>query len=284
MTTRRIAITGTDGTGKTTLVRRLAQAYNGRPELLMAFRAPQYHEGPDHPFGVLSAAIDALSELGDRQADPLLKATALFLSMTLYGDVERHLSSTYRPQVLVAERQCLVDSLTYARFYLPLLRAPLDAAKLEPLIESTLATVHPEAWNRVQAWLPVFQSRAEQAPCDFWHLPLYIRDLFNQAPAALLASLQLLYQTQVPDQIILLTVQPAALALRLAKKRSELGAAPQELHEQAHILGMFQDGLWQACEYLATIAPKLVIGKLDSSDRSIEETLTDVLNVIGLEA
>jgi thymidylate kinase len=49
--TQRIAVTGTDGSGKTTVIRGLAAAFADRPETLRAFRAPQYHEDPDLPFG-----------------------------------------------------------------------------------------------------------------------------------------------------------------------------------------------------------------------------------------
>jgi hypothetical protein len=266
--TRRIAITGTDGTGKTTLVRKLAERFAGQPRRLRAFRAPQYHEHPDHPFGRLSATIDGLSELADRQGNPLLKATALFLSMTLYGDVERHLAAAYAPDVLVAERQCLADSLTYARFYLPLLKEPLTPFEL------------PEG---LEAWLPVFQARADLGSCSFWELPLYIRDLFSQEPARLLANLQALYHADVPDQIVLLHVGAEALTARLAEKRGMAGAPPRELHEQAHVLGMFQEGLGQSCQFLRTIKPELVITPVDTSDRTIDESVLAVLTAIGIE-
>ncbi|MDB5101579.1 MAG: hypothetical protein JWM80_6000 [Cyanobacteria bacterium RYN_339] len=270
--TRRIAITGTDGTGKTTLVRKLAERFADRPRVLRAFRAPQYHEHPDHPFGRLSATIDALSEQGDRDGNPLLKATALFLSMTLYGDVERHLAATYAPEVLVAERQCLADSLTYARFYLPLLKAPLTPCELPA-----------GALAQLEAWLPVFQARADLGTCSFWELPLYIRDLFSQEPAHLLASLQALYHADVPDQVVLLHVGADALTARLAEKRGVAGAPPRELHEQAHVLGMFQQGLAQSCDYLRTIKPSLVITPVDTSDRTIDESVLAVLSAIGFE-
>lgn len=284
MTTRRIAIAGTDGTGKTTLVRRLAERFEDRPGTLLAFRAPQYHEGPDHPFGLLSASIDALSELGDRLNEPRLKATALFLSMTLYGDVERHLASTYVPKFLVAERQCLADSLTYARFYLPLVTGPLDQGKLEGPVRETLDKLSPKAWDRLNAWLPVFQARADLAAQDFWNLPLYMRALFERPPEELLGSLQALYHATPPDHVVLLTVRLDALLGRLAEKRGQVGAAPQEIHEQANLLGMFQGGLAQSCEALRLIAPGMTITTLDSSDRTIDDTVSEVLSVIGVEA
>lgn len=281
MTVRRVAITGTDGTGKTTVIRRLAARYADRPEVLKAFRAPQYHEDPDLPFGLLSSAIDELSLLGDRLGDPLLKASALFLSMTLFGDVEDHVARAYAPKVLVAERQCIADSLTYARFYLPLLTAPLDRPKIEASIAETLGGLHPRALAVIEAWLPVFMARGEVAPRDFWSLPLYVRDLFALPQAQLITQLQAIYQTQLPDQIILLTISGDQLPARMAAKRGDTGMA-SEIHEQSQVLEMFQSGLQQTCAGLQVLKPGLTVDVIDTSDRSIAETEAAVLVALGI--
>jgi broad-specificity NMP kinase len=275
--TLRVAVTGTDGTGKTTIVRRLGERFRDHPGLLRAFRAPQYHEDPDLPFGALSQAIDDLSVLADRQGDPILKATALFLSMTLYGDVERCLQGAYQPRFLVAERQCLADSLTYARFYLPLLKGPLDQGRLEPLVTEAIGE---EALRRLLAWLPVFQAReGDHAPSSLWELPLFIRDLFSSPPEQLLSRLMALYHADIPDVIVLLALSPEALASRMAQKK---GAAPQELHEQAHILAMFQQGLIQSCEALAKARPGTIVRVIDASTQTPSDTEAAVLAAIGL--
>ena len=277
-TSLRVALTGTDGTGKTTIVRRLGERFAAEPARLRAFRAPQYHEDPDLPFAALSKAIDDLSVLGDRQGDPALKATALFLSMTLYGDVERFLQFSYRPAALVAERQCLADSLTYARFYLPLLMGPLDRSRLEPLIEPALGA---DGYRRLLAWLPVFQARegGYEAPVPLWQLPVFIRGLFSSPADQLLARLKMLYHAEVPDLIVLLTLTPEALAARMALKQ---GAAPQELHERAHVLAMFQSGLAESCERLARDHAGTRVVVIDTSAQAPEETEAAVLAAIGL--
>ncbi len=280
-TTRRIAVTGTDGTGKTTLVRRLGARFAGRPEVLRAFRSPQYHEDPDLPFGALSTAIEDLGQLADRVGDPRLKAAMLFLSMTLYGDVERHVAATWAPRAVVAERQCLADSLTYARFYLPLLAGALERERLAPAIaEAGLDG----AVARVAAWLPVVHGRLAgiAEPQDFWALPLLVRELFDRPPEQLVPALKAAYHAELPDQIILLTVSAEALARRLAEKAGAEGGAPPELHEKAQVLAMFQAGLAQSAGFLATLRPDLAISRLDTSDLTIAETEDAVLSLIAL--
>lgn len=274
----RVAVTGTDGTGKTTIVRRLGDRFAAEPWRVRAFRAPQYHEDADLPFGTLSRAIDDLSVLADRLGNPALKATALFLSMTLYGDVERFLHTAYRPAALVAERQCLADSLTYAKFYLPLLTGPLDRAALEPQVAAALGA---DGYQRLLAWLPVFQAREGDvtAPVGLWDLPVFIRGLFSSPAPQLLARLKMLYHAEVPDLIVLLILSGEALAGRMALKK---GVAPQELHEQAHVLAMFQGGLLDSCQQLARDHSGTRVVVIDASSQSIEETEAAVLAAIGL--
>src|SRR3954464_6468825 len=99
MATRRISITGIDGSGKTTVIRALRERFAERPASVQAFRAPQYHENPRVPHARLSADIEEMSVLADRLGDPLLKATALLLSVTLYGDVERWFVKEHEPEL-----------------------------------------------------------------------------------------------------------------------------------------------------------------------------------------
>ena len=132
----------------------------------------------------------------------------------------------------------------------------------------------------VLAWLPIFQAReADRAPVGFWDLPIFIRDLFSAPPEVLLPRLMALYHADIPDVIVLLTLDGQALAARMALKK---GAAPQELHEQAHILAMFQGGLTQSCEALAKVRPGTIVKVIDASKQSPSETEAAVLAAIGL--
>ncbi|MBC7541338.1 MAG: hypothetical protein H7338_01260 [Candidatus Sericytochromatia bacterium] len=279
-TTQRIAITGTDETGKTTVVRLIRDRFHDQPHVVQAFRAPQYHENPDLPFGRLSAIIDAVSECADREKNLGLKATALFLSMTLYGDVERHVAAAYAPDYMVTERQCLADSLTYAKFYLPLLQAALDQTALEPVLRAGLAPLGADALDHLITWLHVFQAREGHAPVGFWELPLYMRDLFSTPAETLIGRLQALYHADIPDRIVLLTVSQDSLTERLTEKLK--GSAPRELHEHTQVLAMFQSALGQCCQLLKQVKPALIVDVLDTSEQSPAESRDAVLALVGI--
>jgi hypothetical protein len=217
--------------------------------------------------------------LADLEKDPLLKTAALFLSMTLYGDVERHAAQAYRPKWLLAERQCIADSLVYARFYQPLIQSGLDREKLEAKVQEAL-TPFPGAFAHLNAWLRVVEARVpELGATDFWELPLYVKRLFTAEPVALVGRLQAVYHADLPDQIVLLSVDAEALTARLASKRQ--GAAPQELHEQAHVLAMFQAGLKESCALLRQVKPDLIVHDIETSMLNAQTTGKAVVRAIG---
>ncbi|MBI3554964.1 MAG: hypothetical protein HY074_01720, partial [Deltaproteobacteria bacterium] len=235
----KISITGVDGTGKTSIIRALQQQFAGSPTHVQAFRAPQYHENPDAPFSKFSTSIDALSVLADKTGDPLLKTCALFLSMTLYGDVEAHYEHAFHPRFLFSERQALADSLAYSKFYKGLLTGPLKPRKLE-------------SQGALEDWLLVLRSRLPAKSSihadklALWNLPLFIRELFELEPDDLVEHLKALYHCSYPDQIVFLKVSSPRLMERLAQKAA--GGTQKELHEKKHVLEALQAGLEQCCQ------------------------------------
>jgi hypothetical protein len=268
---KRVAITGIDGTGKTTLVRLLRQRFRARPAEAVAFHAPQYHEDPDAPFGELSARIDALSVLADRAGDPLLKASALFLSVTLFGPIEEHYARAFAPRTLYSERHPIVDTLSYAAFYRQLLRAPWDRARAEKLIREGVGSLEP-----VEAWLSALA--AQPGPLQgatFWELPARILSIVEQEPAALHRDLARAYRTRLPDELVVLTVELPALERRLAAKAQ--GSAPRELHEKRGTLELLQGALLAGARALAEANPGMRLRILDTSAQSPEESLGAIL-------
>lgn len=272
--TQRVSIAGIDGTGKTTVIHN-ARENRGFPGKLRAFRAPQYHEDPDAPFARLSLAVDELSVLGDLQKDPILKATALFLSITFYGDVERHFEEAYRPDFLLMERQALADSLTYSSFYRSQLTQPISRNAEKAIV----AKIGDAAFAAIQDWLSVLAARSRHFEGrDFWTLPLALRELFSLQPPELIRELQSVYATRIPEQVVLLQVSETRLQERLAQKRGS-GTA-EELHEKREILQRLQAGLLQSCGFLKTLKPEMKLHLLDTSELSIDETLEKIFQLI----
>lgn len=267
--TRHLAITGTDGTGKTTVIRLLQQHFAEAPHRVRAFRAPQYHEDPDLPFQRLSEAIERLGQLADVRGDLGLKASALFLSMTLFGEVEQHVDRAWAPEWVVTERQCLADSLVYARFYQPVLQADLDESALRgPIVEA----LGEQALSSLERWTHALPRRlGRPAGLRLWDLPSFMLELFAAPAPELLPTLAALYQSRLPDRLLVLTASEEVLAERLHAKHQT--ATPRELHEQAHIIAMFQQGLRGAAQGLQLLRPDLQVDELDTSTWSPEETV-----------
>ncbi len=276
MQTRRIAVTGTDGTGKTTIIRILQKRFADQPTRVKAFRSPQYHEDPDVPFQRLSNALDAMGEFADTTRHLELKATSLFLQMTLFGDVERHMESAYRPQWVISERQCLCDSLVYARFYKPLMQRNLDEVALRPALEKELGA---SGLAAIENWVAGLPARiGTDQPLTVWQTPLFALGVFDAQPADLLPRLMAVYQASLPDVIVVLTASAEALSERIAAKATT--KTPPELHEKAHILTMFQAGLQQVATGLKQAKPGLVVHIIDTTDQTEEQTASAVAALV----
>jgi broad-specificity NMP kinase len=273
MSTLRIAVTGVDGVGKTTLIRRLNEMYQDRPDLAFAIRSPQYHEDPRLPFGTLSAAIDELSILADRVQHVGLKCTALFLSMTLAGEVERHVISAYSPRVLVVERQCYLDTLAYAKFYLPLLMKSSGVSSANfPLVRDL--GFQPEKIRIITSWLRVLEKRNPQVTFHPGTFVVNQPESFGGQPQAVLEQLKKMFRAECPDHIVILSASESSLLSRLVSKRSETPVP--ELHEKAGALCHLQDAMKQVAGFLAQVQPGLKVQVLDVENLTIEQTLSQV--------
>lgn len=275
--TQRIAITGVDGTGKTTLVRSLMTRGSTSNNGLRAFRVPQYHEDPAVPFRELSIALDQLSILGDQRKDPVLKATALFLSITLFGDIEAFYQKTFQPRFLFSERQALVDSLVYALFYQKVIQGPLPKTQLEAAI---LDKIGAEGWRNIEEWLVALDARGF-GKTDFWNAPLVLKSLFEKPAPELLPALMRLCRTDIPDALVILTVPPEHLEAKMQAKQNE-GASPRELHEQVHVLDLLQKGLLQTARALQGLKPSLRVEVIETSSKTPADTLQTVSDLFNL--
>lgn len=276
--TRLISLTGIDGTGKTTAIRHLKALTAEDPSFLQAFRAPQFHEDPETPLGRISAAIDALSVLADQKRDPVLKGVALFLSMTLYGDVENYYTTTYRPKILIGERQPLADCLAYSVFYVQLIGGPFEKEALEPLIQSTIG---PEAFQALKNWVKLLAKRDRifEREEGFWGLSSALKQLFELPKLELLSKLKDIFHLRNPDQIIILQVSQEKLSERLIQKAGS--GTERELHERQTVLEQLQRALTQSCDLLKHYQPDLKIHCIDTSNLDILKTCSRVLSLVA---
>ncbi len=280
----KISVSGVDGTGKTSLIDSIQSQFKNQPNRVRAFRVPQYHEDSSIPFADLSEKMDSLGVFADRISDPILKVCGLFLSMTLFGDVESHYEKTYQPEYLFFERFALADSLTYSKFYKQFITGPLNRTKIEAAV---LKELGPDSIALFEDWIQVLKSRLpknspiDAAAIDFWSLPLFIKSLFELQPAALIHHLQALYQCGFPDHVILLKVSSTRLMERIAKKAQ--GGTQKELHEKQGILEALQGGLEQCNQLLVQMNPRIQLHVIDTSQMSIEETAALCFKKVGLK-
>lgn len=281
MRTKRIAITGIDGTGKTTIIREIRKLYKDRMHEAYAFRAPQFHEDRLLPFSSLSEIIEHLSVESDRIGDATLKSVALFLSMTLYGDVERHILHAYRPALLFAERQCVVDTLAYAQFYLPLLKRDTKSAiNKETLSDRILKVLTVAQLDSLNAWLKVVSQRETSANLTLNSLIQDMIQICNGQPQEIVGRMLRLYNAELPDQIVLLTTTTQDLRLRLAEKKISQGAQAQsEIHEQDGVITGLATALRSSCEFMKALHPKMRLHVIETQGLSIEQTVNAILSL-----
>lgn len=236
--TKRIAVVGIDGCGKSTLVRKLLTPGT------MTMTCPLYHDTPNAPLAELSRQLDVFSRAADQLGSFELKATALYLQMTLYGPVERFLVETFRPEVLISERHALIDSLAYGPFYLQMLKKAPDR-KLEPALREKID------YDPVAKW-------AERCGTPLWDTAMAVRDVFLSPDA--IHGLAQAYQTGLPEVVCFLDIDPE-VAIERIKHREE-----KELHEKVEVLAQLRQSYLQVMDFLRPhVEVKVLEGEYDLS-------------------
>ncbi len=264
----RLAIVGTDGTGKTSVVKRLRERAGVEGELV-TLHSPIFHEAPDAPLALLSRRLHAVSLAADALQLRELKAAMLYLQMTLYGVVERTLIDAYAPRVLVSDRHAVVDTLAYGPLYARMLDAVLDPAQVEPALREHLADGPPLALEATMAWHARVAARLGH-DTSFWELTPEVAAVVTGPQDAMLTELARRYQTTLPDAVVLLDVPPEE-----ALRRSATRTTPSsELHEHTAALEQLRALYGQA---LDDLPDTVAVHRIDGSGLSVDETLDAVL-------
>jgi hypothetical protein len=263
----RIAVVGTDGSGKSTLVRRAAARAGGG---LQTMTCPAYHDTGNAPLHELSRALDALSSCADGLRSPGLKAAAMYLQMSLYGPVERFLVETLQPEVLLSERHAIVDPIAYSPLYRRMMGPTLDRGLEARVVERLGAP----AWAQVVEW-QARESRRLGVERTLWDLPRYLLELSERPWDQLLGVLGADFRCGLPDVVVLLDL-PVTVALERVSGR----AGAREVHEGAAMLEALRGAYHAELQVLAKSGVRTEV--IDGSAGTPDDLVTALLERVGL--
>lgn len=274
--TKRIAVVGIDGCGKSQIVARMRDLV-AQDLSLEAISCPDFHDNANAPMHTLSRQLKALGEAADEVSNSAIKASALYLRMTLYGPTERFFLDTYDPAVLMCERHPLIETLVYAPLYVRLSRhVRADPPALEHILDAAETRVA-GARRGIDHWHRSEAARAGSTT-DIWGVIGEIADLIGAGTQAAIEGFGLRYRTTLPDEVIWLETPPADAARRCA---SRVGGT--EVHETVEHLTSLRENYVRLQDELAAVHPELrfhVVHNRDTDD--VDDVVRRCLDVTGL--
>jgi thymidylate kinase len=255
---RTAALVGIDGTGKTTVARRVAEL-----DGVAVLHAIRPHEDPGSPYAELSVDLALASAEADRIGRAQLKVAVLYLQLCLYGPAERRITAP----LTLADRHPLIDPLVYLPLYA---RIGVDEDP-GPDEDRWWSALPPAVAGPVRNWLRTCSGAA-----DVWALGGELLRLAGKTPPDLLAELIRRFDVRLPDAVLWLDL-PIAQALDRARARS--GTGP-ELHETAIMLSAIRSRYESVFEWLGREHPEVAIHRLDCYARTVDEVTSEVLRTI----
>ncbi|MEV5832584.1 hypothetical protein [Nocardia sp. NPDC052112] len=259
--TRRVAIVGIDGSGKSSVMARLREAAPGTG-LFASMTCPDFHNTRNVPLTDLSEQLRAFSVGCDEIGSLEMKATAMYLQMTLFGPVERHFLTTWSPDVLAFERHPLIELLVYGPLYVALARPEWNGQDRAAEIVAVLEHHRPGTFDDILAWQRSESTRLGTSP-DIWELLSEIADLVRRDITAAVPGFAARFRTTLPDAVLWLDAPPEQAAARCAQRT---GDGPKEAHETAERLVALRDGYLRVRETLAAAFPEVGFHRVDTSD------------------
>lgn len=277
---KKVALVGIDGAGKSTIMRRFLELSRIPKDEVMALTCPQFHDTPNVPLAQLSEALDVFSKTSDEMASFELKASALFLQMTLYGPIEGFMLDNFKPKMLISERHPIVDTLAYGPFYSVMVKEVPDADNCQQPLSEKINQVYGNAFDDILHWQDMQNGRQDQS-LSIWDLPVYVRDLFASAsPAEILAELSKQYRSDLPDVVLLLD---PGLEAALERIQARSAGEAKELHEQSESLEHLRQSYLQVMEALKQAVPGIQVHVINTgSGEGVDETLQQVIDYLEI--
>jgi hypothetical protein len=260
--TRRIALVGLDGCGKSSVITRMRELAPATPGAFASITCPDFHDTPDAPLHRLSRKMKAFSDGCDEIGSAEMKALSMYLQMTLYGPIERFILDTFAPDVLVCERHPLIETFVYGPLYVLLAASDWDGSALQPAITAVLDRSGGEVFSAVSGWHESETARLGDG-LGLWHRFADVASAVQAGFATAVADFGERYRTTLPDAVIWLDVPPEQAAARCAGRRDD---GPVETHESAEFLAILREGYLRFGKDMAREFPHVPIHVVDTSD------------------
>jgi thymidylate kinase len=260
--TRRVAVVGLDGCGKSSVISRLRELSPTHSHSFASITCPDFHGTKNAPLQALSKTMKVFSNVCDEVRSPEMKALSMYLQMTLYGPVEQFFIETFAPEVLVCERHPLVETFVYGPLYRLLASSDWDDVAVGGAMRSALGTDGGDVFDSVLGW-HVAESRRLGAEMS-------LRERFDDVGQALAADFSIAvadfgrrYRTTLPDVVLWLDVSPKQAAQRCAA-RTTTGAT--ETHETLEFLTILRQEYLGFSRTLADRFPHVQMHVIDTGD------------------
>lgn len=256
---RTIAITGIDGSGKSTLIRKLYDEYAGDPAVKV-FACPSYHHLPGSGVDELSLIFEKVNQLGNEHRNYDLKLLGLYLQMTLYKQVLHRFSRSPNLSVIISERHALIDTIVYGALYARIISGGIDRQIWQPVIEKELNRLQPGAFAKLEEWIGCL-NESNGVDYSIWNYTALVKKVFAEPGETLLNRLFTLFGLSLPDHICFLKINPQMALERLKARNKEL-----ELHENADRLQALQDQYLELLQHIGKNYPSTRISLLEDTD------------------
>lgn len=228
--TKKIAILGSSECTNQAIMKALSQEQSHTQSFIKFLPFPKYHKDPDLPMSRISKVLNRLPNLLNQVSDNLnrdqnlLEPIYLFLARTLYGDIERHILTTYRPHYLINNDECFISSFFNFDDLLIFMHSVGGIEKLSNLLYSIERELPATEQKTLNSWLAVLGAR-----CHAVHPIKYLADIGSLVVkiarmdfSEKFTTLKSIYSSELPDQIILLETEKSDTVTQLERSLSSL--------------------------------------------------------------